>query len=140
VWSHYLACMQDMEIWDMVGLWHYPLPGLFLLAQFCLGILVALGNLVNNSVFLYLSDEGNGSSNDNSTVEGNETHCFNINWLIILFYLSWYRYVSFSSCLNYWPLPSLSLSLTCAHHYSRQDVVWGLFVYTWGKVVLFIMD
>lgn len=63
---------KDMEIWDMVGLWHYPLPGLFLLAQFCLGILVALGNLVNNSVFLYLSDEGNGSSNDNSTVEAQE--------------------------------------------------------------------
>lgn len=34
----------------MVGLWHYPIPGFFLLAQFCLGILVALGNLVNNSV------------------------------------------------------------------------------------------
>uniref|UniRef100_A0A6N2M9G0 Uncharacterized protein n=1 Tax=Salix viminalis TaxID=40686 RepID=A0A6N2M9G0_SALVM len=63
---------KDMAIWDMVGLWHYPLPGLFLLAQFCLGILVALGNLVNNSVFLYLSDEGNGSSNDNSTVQEEE--------------------------------------------------------------------
>ncbi|KAJ6319740.1 hypothetical protein OIU78_015199 [Salix suchowensis] len=63
---------KDMAIWDMVGLWHYPLPGLFLLAQFCLGILVALGNLVNNSVFLYLSDEGNGSSNENSTVQEEE--------------------------------------------------------------------
>ena len=77
--NHYMACTQDMAIWDMVGLWHYPLPGLFLLAQFCLGILIALGNLVNNSVFLYLSNEGNGSSNDNSTVQGNETHYFNIN-------------------------------------------------------------
>ncbi|KAJ6343573.1 hypothetical protein OIU76_005338 [Salix suchowensis] len=38
---------KDMAIWDM-------------------------GNLVNNSVFLYLSDEGNGSSNENSTVQEEE--------------------------------------------------------------------
>ncbi|XP_031279983.1 piezo-type mechanosensitive ion channel homolog isoform X2 [Pistacia vera] len=60
---------KDMEIWEMVGLWHYPIPGFFLLAQFCLGVLVALGNLVNNSVFLYLSDEDWRSSNEPSTVE-----------------------------------------------------------------------
>lgn len=48
---------KDMEIWEMVGLWHYPIPGFFLLAQFCLGILVALGNLVNNTVFLCVSNE-----------------------------------------------------------------------------------
>ncbi|CAI9107931.1 OLC1v1007416C3 [Oldenlandia corymbosa var. corymbosa] len=48
---------KDMEIWEMVGLWHYPIPGFFLLAQFCLGILVALGNLVSNTVFLCVSDE-----------------------------------------------------------------------------------
>ncbi|KAH1261543.1 Piezo-type mechanosensitive ion channel [Glycine max] len=60
---------RDMKIWEMVGLWHYPIPGFFLLAQFCLGILVALGNLVNNSVFLCLSDEGGLSSNDFSSVK-----------------------------------------------------------------------
>lgn len=60
---------KDMNIWEMVGLWHYPIPGFFLLAQFCLGILVALGNLVNNSVFLYLSDAGDQSSSGNSNVE-----------------------------------------------------------------------
>ncbi|XP_022758147.1 piezo-type mechanosensitive ion channel homolog isoform X11 [Durio zibethinus] len=60
---------KDMEIWEMVGFWHYPIPGFFLLAQFCLGILVALGNLVNNSVFLYLSDEDAPSSNNKSAVE-----------------------------------------------------------------------
>ncbi|XP_031401099.1 piezo-type mechanosensitive ion channel homolog isoform X1 [Punica granatum] len=48
---------KDMDIWEMVGLWHYPIPGFFLLAQFCLGVLVAMGNLVNNSVFLCLSEE-----------------------------------------------------------------------------------
>ena len=71
--------MQDMEIWEMVGLWHYPVPGFFLLAQFCLGILVALGNLVSNSVFLYLSDEDGRSSNDNCTVEGNCALYFKVN-------------------------------------------------------------
>lgn len=63
--------MQDMDIWEMVGLWHYSIPGFFLLAQFCLGILVALGNLVNSSVFFYLSDENGQSANDTSSVEGN---------------------------------------------------------------------
>ncbi|KAL3849827.1 hypothetical protein ACJIZ3_011709 [Penstemon smallii] len=56
---------KDMEIWEMVGLWHYPIPGFFLLAQFCLGILVALGNLVNNSVFLYASNEERQFSSEN---------------------------------------------------------------------------
>ncbi|XP_052187550.1 piezo-type mechanosensitive ion channel homolog [Diospyros lotus] len=63
---------KDMEIWELIGLWHYPIPGFFLLAQFCLGILVALGNLVSNSVFLYLSEEDRQSSYDNCTVEVKE--------------------------------------------------------------------
>ncbi|XP_042516616.1 piezo-type mechanosensitive ion channel homolog isoform X2 [Macadamia integrifolia] len=63
---------RDMEIWETVGLWHYPIPGFFLLAQFCLGILVAVGNLVNNSVFLYLSDADGQSLNDDRTVEEKE--------------------------------------------------------------------
>ncbi|KAL7126558.1 hypothetical protein ABFS83_14G196300 [Erythranthe nasuta] len=63
---------KDMEIWEMVGLWHYPIPGFFLLAQFCLGILVALGNLVNNSVFLCLSNEERQVSNENKTEEVKE--------------------------------------------------------------------
>ena len=63
---------QGMDIWEMVGLWHYPIPGFFLLAQFCLGVLVALGNLVNNSVFLYISDEeDHQTSNGDATPEGN---------------------------------------------------------------------
>lgn len=47
--------LQDMEIWETVGLWHYTIPGFYLLAQFCLAILVAMGNLVNNSVFVSLT-------------------------------------------------------------------------------------
>ncbi|XP_020540481.2 piezo-type mechanosensitive ion channel homolog isoform X3 [Jatropha curcas] len=63
---------KDTEIWETLGLWHYPIPGLYLLAQFCLGVLVALGNLVNNSVFLYLSDGERESSSDHFIVEENE--------------------------------------------------------------------
>ncbi|XVF57384.1 hypothetical protein PTKIN_Ptkin06aG0200900 [Pterospermum kingtungense] len=60
---------QDMEIWETIGLWHYPIPGFYLLAQFGLGVLVALSNLVNNSVFLYLSDRDGPSLSDDSNLE-----------------------------------------------------------------------
>ncbi|CAL9756267.1 unnamed protein product [Musa acuminata subsp. burmannicoides] len=63
---------KDMVIWETIGLWHYPIPGFFLLAQFGLGGLVALVNLVNNSVFLYLSDEGGQFSNNDNIVEEKE--------------------------------------------------------------------
>ncbi|MFS7904794.1 hypothetical protein Hanom_Chr01g00040231 [Helianthus anomalus] len=62
---------KDMEIWEMVGLWHYPIPGFFIPAQFCLGVLVTLGNLVNNSVFVYISDEEDRpASNGDASQEG----------------------------------------------------------------------
>lgn len=64
---------KDMEIWETVGFWHYPIPGFFLLAQFCLGFLVAMGNLVNNSVFLYLSDEERTPTLDDTVEEKEET-------------------------------------------------------------------
>lgn len=67
-------------IWETIGLWHYPIPGLFLLAQFCLGVFVALCNLVNNSVFQYLSDEDRQSSSDDQTVEGESIHYANV-WI-----------------------------------------------------------
>lgn len=65
----------------MIGLWHYPIPGFFLLAQFCLGILVALGNLVSNSVFLCLSNEERQFSNESQTKEGTDSsnHIGNLN-------------------------------------------------------------
>lgn len=65
----------------MVGLWRYPIPGFFLLAQFFLGILVAVGNLVNNSVFLCMSDEENQSSNDSFSEEGTNGY-FNLNQIL----------------------------------------------------------
>lgn len=92
-----LVSIQDMEIWEMVGLWHYPIPGFFLLAQFCLGVLVALGNLVSNSVFLCLSNEEGRFSAESETEEGrcaysaiifiNSKLIFivNIKWIISFF-------------------------------------------------------
>ncbi|KAL6324309.1 hypothetical protein AAG906_012555 [Vitis piasezkii] len=64
---HLNGLLLDMEIWETIGLWHYPIPGFYLLAQFCLGILIALGNLVSNSVFLYLSIE---KDNPQGTIHG----------------------------------------------------------------------
>ncbi|GMH20487.1 hypothetical protein Nepgr_022328 [Nepenthes gracilis] len=63
---------KDMEIWELVGLWRYPVPGFFLLAQFGLGVLVAVGNLVNNSVFMHLSNENGRTPNGNHTIEVKE--------------------------------------------------------------------
>ncbi|KAM6577680.1 hypothetical protein CsatB_029517 [Cannabis sativa] len=63
---------KDMVIWETIGLWHYSTPGLYLLAQFGLGVLVAMGNLVNNSVISYLSDEEGPSTIESSNVEGKE--------------------------------------------------------------------
>ncbi|KAK2976815.1 hypothetical protein RJ640_002214 [Escallonia rubra] len=61
--------LQDMAMWETVGLWHYPIPGYFLLAQFCLGVLVALSNLVNSSVLSYLSDSVHLSTKGHPAVE-----------------------------------------------------------------------
>lgn len=68
----------------MIGLWHYPIPGFFLLAQFCLGILVALGNLVNNSVFLWLSNEGTRVSTVNENEEGKHAYATILYLTLIL--------------------------------------------------------
>lgn len=59
-----------MEIWETIGLWRYPVPGFYLLAQFGLGVLVAMGNLVNSSVFLSLSDGDREFVDENQTGEG----------------------------------------------------------------------
>ncbi|GKC67805.1 piezo-type mechanosensitive ion channel, partial [Tanacetum coccineum] len=63
---------KDTKVWEMVGLWHYSFPGFFILAQFFLGVLVALVNLVNNSVFLYISDESHHTSNGDPPPEAKE--------------------------------------------------------------------
>jgi hypothetical protein len=70
--------LQDMKIWETVGLWHYSIPGLFLLAQFCLGVFVALCNLVNNSVFLYVQTVDGASSSDDHLIDGMSYQCYHI--------------------------------------------------------------
>ncbi|XP_058738594.1 piezo-type mechanosensitive ion channel homolog isoform X3 [Vicia villosa] len=63
--------LQDMKIWETIGLWHYPIPAYYLLAQFGLGFLVAVCNLVNNSVLLCITDQRQLTA-DESVVEEEE--------------------------------------------------------------------
>jgi hypothetical protein len=57
-----------MKIWETIGLWHYPIPAYYLLAQFGLAFLVAMCNLVNNSVLSCIADQGQLTA-DESVVE-----------------------------------------------------------------------
>lgn len=67
-----IAQLQDMEIWETIGLWHYPIPGYYLLAQFCLGFLFAMCNLVNSSVLLCITGQEQLTA-DESVMEGDRT-------------------------------------------------------------------
>lgn len=78
------SIFQDMMIWETIGLWHYSIPGLFLLAQFCLGVFVALCNLVNNSVFLYLTSEEGPSSSDDHLIDG---ECITLSLISIFIFI-----------------------------------------------------
>ncbi|KAJ1417088.1 putative piezo-type mechanosensitive ion channel-like protein isoform [Sesbania bispinosa] len=64
---------KDMEIWETIGLWHYPIPGYYLLAQFGLGFLVAVCNLVNSSVLLCITDRGQLTADESVVEEEEET-------------------------------------------------------------------
>ncbi|XP_019423169.1 PREDICTED: piezo-type mechanosensitive ion channel homolog isoform X2 [Lupinus angustifolius] len=64
---------KDMEIWETIGLWHYPIPGYYLLAQFGLGFLVAMCNVVNSSVLLLITDQGQLRTDESLVEEGEET-------------------------------------------------------------------
>ncbi|CAJ2631584.1 unnamed protein product [Trifolium pratense] len=64
---------KDMKIWETIGLWHYPIPAYYLLAQFGLGFLVAMCNLVNNSVLSCITDQGQLTSYESIVEEEEET-------------------------------------------------------------------
>ncbi|KAK7337825.1 hypothetical protein VNO77_18412 [Canavalia gladiata] len=64
---------KDMEIWETIGLWHYSIPGYYLLAQFGLGFLVAMCNLVNSSVLLRITDQGQLTTDESVVEEEEET-------------------------------------------------------------------
>ncbi|RDY14846.1 Piezo-type mechanosensitive ion channel-like protein, partial [Mucuna pruriens] len=68
-----LFTLQDMEIWETIGLWHYAIPGYYLLAQFGLGFLVAMCNLVNSSVLLYITDQGQLTADEYGVEEEEDT-------------------------------------------------------------------
>ncbi|KAI4301844.1 hypothetical protein L6164_035084 [Bauhinia variegata] len=63
---------KDMEIWETIGLWHHRIPGYYLLAQFGLGVLIAMCNLVNGSILLCLNDGEVQSTIGDSIVEEKE--------------------------------------------------------------------
>ncbi|KAI3979667.1 hypothetical protein MKX01_013762 [Papaver californicum] len=64
---------KDMEVWETIGFWHYP----FLVFSTCPILswnLVAIGNLVNNTVFVYMADvDRRATAEDYSIEEGEET-------------------------------------------------------------------
>ncbi|KAL3696338.1 hypothetical protein R1sor_010414 [Riccia sorocarpa] len=45
-----------MEFWHSIGLWHYSAPGLFIFAQFALGVLVAADIFVSNVILRSISE------------------------------------------------------------------------------------
>ncbi|KAL2642994.1 hypothetical protein R1flu_010581 [Riccia fluitans] len=45
-----------MEFWHSIGLWHYSAPGLFIFAQFALGVLVATDIFVSNVIIRSISE------------------------------------------------------------------------------------
>lgn len=61
-----LFWLQDLDIWHTIGLWHYSTPGLFIFAQFVLGVLVATDIFVSNSIVNNLSEMGHSSSEEAS--------------------------------------------------------------------------
>lgn len=70
--TYFATQLQYMKMWETIGLWHYPIPGYFLLAQFGLGFLVGMCNLVISSVLSCITDQGQLTA-DESVVEGEST-------------------------------------------------------------------
>lgn len=56
--------MQGTEIWHLIGLWHYSTPGLFIFAQYALGLLVATDIFVSNNILHNLGELESPSGED----------------------------------------------------------------------------
>ncbi|KAG0629955.1 hypothetical protein M758_1G142000 [Ceratodon purpureus] len=52
------------EIWHLIGLWHYSTPGLFIFAQYILGLLVATDIFVSNNILHNLGESESSSGED----------------------------------------------------------------------------
>lgn len=70
-----------MDLWESIGLWKYPIPGVYILEQFCLGAFIAMGNLANRSILQYLAEEDAQSNYDHDSVEGEKMILFPIGIL-----------------------------------------------------------
>lgn len=62
---------KDTKIWDAIGLFHYPIPGLFIFAQFFLGTLVAVVIYVSNCIWS-LKNDNLRSCKDEHKMEGQQ--------------------------------------------------------------------
>lgn len=61
---------QGMEIWHSIGLWHYVTPGLYIFAQFALGVLVATDIFVSNVVMRNMSEAESPPNDDQGLTTG----------------------------------------------------------------------
>lgn len=52
------------EIWHLIGLWHYSTPGLFIFAQYALGLLLATDIFVSNNILHNLGDPESPNGED----------------------------------------------------------------------------
>ncbi|KAJ7571313.1 hypothetical protein O6H91_01G159100 [Diphasiastrum complanatum] len=59
----------DMDLWNTIGLWHYSSPGLLILAQFALGVLVATDIFVSNSILDCLNEAESVNGDDQGPIE-----------------------------------------------------------------------
>ncbi|PWA92008.1 Piezo non-specific cation channel, R-Ras-binding domain protein [Artemisia annua] len=122
---------KDTKVWEMVGLWHYSFPGFFILAQFFLGVLVALVNLVNNSVFLYISDEAQHTSSGDPPPEGLLVCSFFMELLfckcvrIRITWICWLHYICFPILVSFapakWAASGLHSLVGCQYIYIQYS-------------------
>ncbi|XP_024535480.1 piezo-type mechanosensitive ion channel homolog isoform X3 [Selaginella moellendorffii] len=74
----------DVDIWQTVGLWKYSSPGLFLLAQYALGVLVATDLFVGNSI-LKSANEVEGIAEDDTFREDE----LRKKWILFIAVIAW---------------------------------------------------
>ncbi|BBN02016.1 piezo-type mechanosensitive ion channel component 1/2 [Marchantia polymorpha subsp. ruderalis] len=73
-----------MEFWHSIGLWHYSTPGLFIFAQFALGVLVATDIFVSNVIIQSMSETDSPNEDQGLAEEDNE------DWkVLILAVIAW---------------------------------------------------
>ncbi|OIW17512.1 hypothetical protein TanjilG_22624 [Lupinus angustifolius] len=119
---------KDMEIWETIGLWHYPIPGYYLLAQFGLGFLVAMCNVVNSSVLLLITDQGQLRTDESLVEERKMISFLNvIRWNFLSVYQSCGKYIAFVTIL-------FSVYL-CTPNYASFGYIFFLLLWISGRQI-----